>query len=79
MVLALLVDAARKGGLERRLEEFGSDPVLTIACLGLIGVSILWVFMSPVIYRNLRKKAEKAAKPVGRVTPPKDIWKAPPP
>ena len=78
MVLALIVDAARKGGLERRLEEFGSDPVLTIACLGLIGVSILWVFMSPVIYRNLRKKAERATKKVGKVAPPKDIWKAPP-
>ena len=78
MLLTLIVEAARKGGLERRLEEFGSDPVLTIACLALIGVSVLWVFMSPVIYRNLRKKAETAAKPVKRVAPPKDIWKAPP-
>lgn len=78
MLLALIVEAARKGGLERRLEEFGSDPVLTFACLGLIGVSVLWVFLSPVIYRNLRKKAERAAMPIGKVAPPRDIWKAPP-
>lgn len=78
MVLADIVEAARRGGLERRLEEFGSDPVLTIACLGLISVSILWVFLSPVIYRNLRKRAEQATKVVRSPAPPRDIWRAPP-
>ena len=78
MVLAEIVEAARKAGLERRLEEFGSDPVLTIACLGLIGVSLLWVFLSPAIYRNLRKQNERAARPVRKPAPPRDIWKAPP-
>lgn len=77
-MLGLIVEAARKGGLERRLEEFGSDPVLTIACLGLIGVSLLWVFLSPAIYRNLKKSAEEASRPVRRPAPPRDIWKAPP-
>jgi hypothetical protein len=78
MVLTLIVEAARRGSVERRLEEFGSDPVLTIACLGLIGVSLLWVFLSPAIYRNLRKRAEQATKRVRKPEPPRDIWKAPP-
>ena len=78
MVLVLIMEAAKKGGVERRLEEFGSDPVLTLACLGLIGVSLLWVFLSPAIYRNLKKRAERASMPVRRPEPPRDIWKAPP-
>ena len=78
MFLVMIMEAARRGGLERRLEEFGSDPVLTIACLALIGVSLMWVILSPAIYRNLRRGAERAAKPVKEVRPPRDIWKAPP-
>lgn len=78
MALALLLEAARRGGVERRLEEFGSDPTLTIAALALIAVSLAWVFLSPAIYRNLRKKAERAQVKVGEVRPPRDIWKDPP-
>ena len=75
---ALLIDAARKGGIDRGLEEFGSDPVLTLAALGLIAVSIAWLVLSPAIYRNLQRAAERRSIKVDRVRPPKDIWKAPP-
>ena len=78
MVLAVLIEAARRGGVGRRLEEFGSDPVLTIAALGLIGVSLMWLFLSPAIYRNLRRAAERAQVKIDKVRPPRDIWKDPP-
>ncbi len=75
----MLIELAKKGGgVGRRLEEFGSDPTLTIAALGLIVVSLMWIFMSPAIYRNLRKAAEKAQIKMGQVRPPRDIWKDPP-
>ena len=78
MALALLLEAARRGGAERRLEEFGSDPTLTIAALGLIAVSLAWVFVSPAIYRNLRRKAERSDVKIDKVRPARDIWRDPP-
>ena len=73
-----LLEAARHGGLERRLDEFGRDPTLTVACVLLIVVSLIWVVMSRVIYRNLRRAAEQRELPVREVRPPRDIWRAPP-
>ena len=78
MVLGLLVEAAKKGGVGRGLEEFGTDPTLTIAAVALIGVSIAWLIVSPAIYRNLTKKAERGRIKVDKVRPPRDIWKSPP-
>ena len=79
MVLAVVVEAARKGGgVGRRLEEFGSDPMLTIAALGLIAVSLMWLFLSPAIYRNLRRAAERAQIKIDKVRPARDIWSEPP-
>ncbi len=75
---ALLIEAARKGGIDRGLEEFGSDPLLTLAAVGLIVVSLAWLVLSPAIYRNLQRAAERRAIKVGKVRPAKDIWKAPP-
>lgn len=75
MVLAVIVDAARKGDVGRRLEEFGSDPMLTIAAVGLIAVSLMWLFLSPAIYRNLRRTAERSQIKIDKVQPPRDIWK----
>ncbi len=77
--LSLFLIAARKGGLERRLDQFGSDPVLTVACVLLIFVSLMWIVMARIIYRNLRRAVEDAQIPVKRVQPPRDIWKSPPP
>ncbi len=78
MVIALMIDAARKGRIDRGLEEFGSDPTLTLAAIGLIVVSLAWIFVAPAIYRNLARAAEKKGIKLGRVQAPKDIWKAPP-
>ena len=73
------VEAAKKGGdVGRRLEEFGSDPTLTLAALGLVVVSLMWLFLAPAIYRNLRKAAENAQIKIDRVRPARDIWKDPP-
>ena len=78
MIIALLVDAARRDRLDRGLEEFGSDPTLTLAAIGLIAVSLAWIFVAPAIYRNLARAAERSSKKIGQVQPPRDIWKAPP-
>ena len=75
---ALLIEAARKGGIDRGLEEFGSDPLLSLAAVGLIAVSIAWLVLSPAIYRNLQRAAERQAIKIDKVRPAKDIWRAPP-
>ena len=78
MVIALLVEVARRSRLDRGFEEFGSDPKLTLAAIGLIAVSLAWLFVAPAIYRNLARAAERKGMRVGKVLPAKDIWKAPP-
>ena len=52
--------------------------MLTIAALGLIAVSLMWLFLSPAIYRNLRRAAERAQIKIDKIRPPRDIWKDPP-
>ncbi len=76
--LPLLVQLSQKGGVERRLEEFGRDPTLTVACVLLIVVSLVWIVVSRLIYRNLQRTAQRRAIPRGAVRAPRDIWKAPP-
>ncbi len=80
MVLALvIIDAARKArGGGNRLEEFGSDPMLTLAALALIVVSFAWLIVSRAIYRNLTRAEERSHIRVDKVRPPRDIWRAPP-
>ena len=78
MVIALLIEVARRGRIDRGLEEFGSDPTLTLAAIGLIAVSLAWIFLAPAIYRNLGRAAERKNIKTGKVLPPRDIWKAPP-
>lgn len=78
MAIALLIEAAKRGRIDRGLEEFGSDPTLTLAAIGLIAVSLAWIFVAPVIYRNLARAGEKKGLKVGQVQAPKDIWRAPP-
>lgn len=43
-----------------RLEEFASDPLLTIACVFLIGVSVAWIITARAITRNMRRQMLQA-------------------
>lgn len=78
MLVGFVLELARKGGVDRRLEEFGSDPVLTIAALALIAVSLMWLFLSRAIYRNLTRSAERSQIKIDKVRPPRDVWRDPP-
>jgi hypothetical protein len=67
----------------RHFGELARDPVLTVACVLLVVVSIGWVVVSRLIARNLRRgllRQEMAERRrVGDVRAPKDIWSEPPP
>lgn len=62
------------------LNEFLSDPTLTVACVMLIVVSIMWVIVSRLIVRNLRKAALRGVRNrrVDSMRPARDIWTIPP-
>lgn len=62
------------------LEEFLSDPILTVACVMLIVVSIGWVLISRLIVRNLRRAAIKGRRTrrVDAIRSERDIWSMPP-
>lgn len=63
------------------LEEFAQDPLLTVASVLLIVVSLGWIIVSRLVSRNLRKTAAMARdqrKKKGAVRPAKDIWAGPP-
>ena len=63
------------------LEEFAQDPLLTVASVLLIVVSLGWIIVSRLVSRNLRKTAAMARerkKRKGPVKPAKDIWAGPP-
>lgn len=66
----------------RHFGEFARDPVLTIACVLLIVVSIGWVVVTRLIAHNLRRallrrqQAEQRGR--GAPRPPRDIWSEPP-
>ena len=68
--------------LAQPLEEFAQDPLLTVASVLLIVVSIGWIVVSRLVSRNLRKSAALAHneknKKTGAVKPAKDIWAGPP-
>lgn len=62
------------------LEEFAQDPLLTVASVLLIVVSIGWIVVSRLVSRNLRKTAARtrgAKKGTQRAA--RDIWADPPP
>ncbi len=63
-----------------RLNEFLSDPMLTVACVMLIVVSLMWVVVSRLIARNLRKAALRGIRNrrVDSMRPTRDIWTMPP-
>lgn len=61
------------------LEEFAQDPLLTVASVLLIVVSIGWVVVSRLVSRNLRKTAARArAEKKGAPRKARDVWADPP-
>jgi hypothetical protein len=58
------------------LEEFAGDPLLSVACVLLIVVSIAWIIVARAVSRNLRNTHQRG----GRDEPQsaRDIWKSPP-
>lgn len=62
------------------LDEFLSDPILTVACVMLIVVSLGWVLISRLIVRNLRKAALRGrrSRRIDAMRPERDIWSLPP-
>ncbi len=72
-----LIELAKRGD---RLNEFLSDPSLTVACVMLIVVSVMWVVVSRLIVRNLRKAALRGIHNprVDSMRPARDIWTMPP-
>lgn len=66
--------------LAQPLEEFAQDPLLTVASVLLIVVSLGWIVVSRIVSRNLRKTAAQALqkKKKGAVRPSKDVWAGPP-
>jgi hypothetical protein len=60
-------------------EEFVRDPVLTVACMLLIVVSIAWVVVARKISRNLREADRYRTKAkAGKQQESKNVWKKPP-
>jgi hypothetical protein len=74
-LMALSVAQRRGGG---GFAEFGRDPILSLACIALIVVAIMWVVLARAITRNLDRNAMTEEKKVGAFQPAKDIWKDPP-
>lgn len=59
------------------LDEFASDPVLSVACVLLIVVSIAWIIVARSVSRNLRRDDRQSQQSGQRAA--RDVWKAPPP
>jgi hypothetical protein len=64
----------------RAITELFADPVLTIACVFLIVVSVGWIVITRLIVRELRNAAVKGrrAARIDVIAPPRDIWAYPP-
>jgi hypothetical protein len=68
----------------RSLAELTEEPILVVAALLLIGVSIAWIVMARVITREMRRQALRRIRPraPGKKPPkppkPKDYWSSPP-
>lgn len=63
------------------VEEFLNDPILTVACVLLIVVSIGWIIVSRLVSRNMRRARLRRLDPpkTGEYEPPRDVWAEPPP
>lgn len=61
--------APRLLGALKPLEEFVSDPALTVACVLLIIVSVAWVVVARLIWLNLKRAAVRIEAPRRRRAP----------
>ena len=61
------------------IEEFLREPILTVACVLLIVVSVAWIVVTRAIVRNLKRAALRRGRKPGTYSPPRDIWSEPPP
>ncbi|MGH2753687.1 MAG: hypothetical protein ACRDLB_04575 [Actinomycetota bacterium] len=61
-------------------DEFIEEPLLSVAAVLLIVVSIAWIVMARLITREMKKAAYRSmdAKSKRKVKPARDIWSAPP-
>jgi len=62
------------------VEEFFNDPILTVACVLLIVVSLGWILVSRLVSRNMRRARLRRLDPpqTGEYQAPRDIWSDPP-
>ena len=62
------------------LAEFFRDPILTVACVLLVVVSLGWIVVTRLILRHFKKAARRGVKgPVlDTAITPRDIWNIPP-
>jgi hypothetical protein len=58
------------------LDEFAGDPVLSVACVLLIVVSVAWIIVTRAISRNLRQDDRRPQQSGGHTA--RDVWKNPP-
>ena len=74
IVLASLVFAARDG-----FAELARDPVLSVAAVLLMVVSLAWMVVARLITVNMRRAAVRRMRAQGRKPPvPKNPWAEPP-
>ena len=64
---------------ERSLAELTEDPVLLVAAMLLIGVSMAWIVMARVITREMKRQALRQMRAPRKPKPPKDkdMWSYP--
>lgn len=66
---------------ERSFSELAEDPVLTLAAVFLMVVSIMYVVVARVVTRNMKKAAVKQMRRRGKKPPPRpkrEMWDYPP-
>jgi hypothetical protein len=68
----MLLDVA-----QRTSERVLNENLVTAACVALIIASVLWVVLSRLILRNLRR-AHRAPVPAATTKTSRDPWRAPP-
>ena len=65
--------------LARNTDRVLNESLVTAASIALIAASILWVVLSRLVLRNLRKAA-RVTEPAAEATAlRRDIWREPPP